>query len=183
MRRLCLIKISALENCKKCNKPLKEGAVFCPYCGEKAVNKQKKDRKIFSTGTIIASIIGVVMIIIVIITAATRHSFRNSISVEPRQEPELKQYIQSAPVQEQRETVITVDYYMVYDTYRDLKDPYLNLRSSPSPSGIILKKLKDGEIVEVRQKGLGPGSKWFKVYYRPSDIEGYGHSRYLKKVN
>jgi hypothetical protein len=72
---------------------------------------------------------------------------------------------------------------MVYDTYRDMKDPYLNLRSSPSPSGIILKKLKDGEIVEVRQKGLGPGSKWFKVYYRPSDIEGYGHSRYLKKVN
>lgn len=72
--------------------------------------------------------------------------------------------------------------YEVYDTYRDTKDPYLNLRSQPSPGARIIKKMKDGTRVKVLQTGLGPQQKWYRIRIEGTSTNGYAHSRYLRKL-
>jgi len=71
--------------------------------------------------------------------------------------------------------------YEVYDTYRDTKDPYLNIRSGPSSNFKIVYKLKDGNEIEVLQHNLGKKSQWVKVYYSAKNITGYVHSRYIRR--
>jgi len=77
----------------------------------------------------------------------------------------------------------TLEKYVIYDTYKDLKDPFLNVRVGPGTSYAVIEKLKDGEVLEVRETGKGTDGKWFIVYHRPSKTTGYVHSRYLKRIH
>ena len=73
-------------------------------------------------------------------------------------------------------------YYEVFGTYKDHKDPYLNLRSHPINGAKILKKLKDGTKLEVLKFGYGKNNLWVKVYYPIDNTTGYVHSKYIIKI-
>jgi len=72
--------------------------------------------------------------------------------------------------------------YEVFDTYKDVKDPFLNVRSTPDRESNILIKLKDESKVNVFPGKYGKYLKWVKIYYRSSNTTGYVHSRYLRKI-
>jgi hypothetical protein len=74
------------------------------------------------------------------------------------------------------------DLYVVFDTYRDVNDPYLNLRSGPGTSFSIESKLVDGDRVEILERGLGQQGRWVKIKCPSKDKTGYVNKRYLRRI-
>lgn len=72
--------------------------------------------------------------------------------------------------------------YEVFDTYKDIKDPFLNLRSKPNKNSNILSKLKDGTRIMVFSGVYGEKGKWVKISVRETNITGFVHRRYIRKI-
>jgi uncharacterized protein YgiM (DUF1202 family) len=73
--------------------------------------------------------------------------------------------------------------YEVFDTYKDTKDPYLNIRNGPGSTYAIVYKLVDGDIIEILEANVGPSNSWCKIYYPANNITGYVHNKYIKKID
>ena len=78
---------------------------------------------------------------------------------------------------------INYQLFEVFDTYKDINDPFLNLRTHPDRTAEIVAKMSGGTQVIVLEKKLGTGEKWWKIRIKGDIQEGYAHSRYLKKVD
>lgn len=108
------------------------------------------------------------------------HSARTKEAREKQEQARIAEEQRKAETERERTSQV---YYMVYDTYRDVNDPYLNLRASPDPKSRIVHKMKDGTKVVVLGTGLGPKNKWWKIRIKDTRTEGYAHSRYLKRAS
>lgn len=70
--------------------------------------------------------------------------------------------------------------HVVYGVDRDLNDPFLNVRSSPSVSGQLIKKLPEQAKIILLESGYGNAGQWSKIQFsmNSGDI-GYVNKKYI----
>ena len=72
--------------------------------------------------------------------------------------------------------------YEVYNTHKDKKDPFLNVRNQPETKSSLVSKLVDGTLVIVLEMNLGKDRMWYKIQVANTGKIGYANSRFLRKT-
>lgn len=73
--------------------------------------------------------------------------------------------------------------HVVHGVSQDTSDPFLNVRSGPSPATTLIVKLQEGAKVKVLNKGFGPGGVWWLIQYSDNTGDtGYVHRKYLREL-
>ena len=82
----------------------------------------------------------------------------------------------------QRQRTVSVATHVVFDTYKDVREPCLNMRDRPNSKGRRLACLSDG--TKLRFEGARSG-KWMSVTVVAGPFEaisGWVHSKWLRSL-
>lgn len=84
----------------------------------------------------------------------------------------------------QKETApeITYEIYEVYNTYKDDKAPFLNMRSEANSDSKIVAKLYDGTQLHMLDKNSGENGNWCKVAVVETKEKGFVHGHWIRKL-